>query len=94
MKIDVFPPEGSIEDIRGQVQDAIATALQGVIGTEPDEAKKIVIQEQIIEILKPMARKIGGETAMTPWVYVDSKTDQAQGHVDLSIRFYFTAKPE
>ncbi len=94
MKTDVWPPEGSIEDIRGQIQDAIATALQGVIGTEPDEAQKVVMQEQLIELLKPMARKIGGETAMTPWVNVDCQHGQAQGHVDVSIRFYFTAKPE
>jgi len=93
MKTDVFAPEGSIEDIQRQIHDVLSTVLQGN-PVDFNESQKVVLQEQIIEQLKPMARKVGGRTAVAPWVSLDFQPDQTQGHVDVSIRFYFTSKPD
>lgn len=93
MKIDVFPPEGEIADIQRQIHDVLSTVLQGN-PVDFNESEKVVLQEQIIEQLKPMARKVGGRTEgmMTPWVSLNFQPDEVQGHIDVSIRFYITGK--
>ncbi len=92
MKNSVHPPEGSISDIQGQIEDVLASVLKGVTGPVT-ESQKVVLKEQVIEQLKPMARKIGGRESADPWVYLDCRPGQVQGHVDVSLRFYFSGKP-
>jgi hypothetical protein len=101
MKTDVFPPEGSLEDIQRQVKDVVASVLHLNTMEIMDEARILEIAEQIQEQLKPMARKIGPDHGylktmidMTPQARDEMELGRLSGHVDIGVRFYFKVGPE
>ena len=101
MKTDVFPPEGSFEDIQRQVQDVVASVLHSNTMEIMDEARILEIAEQIQEQLRPMARKIGPDHGRlttviytTPQARNEMELGKLSGHVDIGVRFYFKTGPE